>query len=602
MSTKGVADESGEGRMTKASDLTKRFAVWLVAPAAFAVYLYTLSPTVGLIDSGELAAGCWLLNILHPTGYPLYTMLGRLATLVPLGAVVNRVAVLSAVLAAAGVGFFLALALRLGVTRTAAGVSAAMLAFSFPVWAVAVDVEVYSLTLVLAVLVWLAAERTAATRTGALVWFGYVCGLALTNHMTAVSVVLGAGVGVLLSARRELLRSLPVVFVAFLLGVSPYLFLVLRAKAGPLLSWGNPQTLERFVWHVTGRQYQVWMFSLPWAEVGRNALRGLGLLARSFAYVLVPVVLYGIARLLRRQRVLAVGLLASAVAAFCYAINYSIPDIESYYIPCVLALAVFGAAGLDGLARRIGPGRHLLWLAVVLAVVLNYSSASRRHDYVARDHAVNTLLSAEPNATIITDWWDFYSPAFYLQSVEGVRPDVCIIDKELVRRSWYLDYLSRAYPWLVAASRPELERYRSWLDQFEHGRLRDPEGIQRSFIALLESFITRHPDRPAYTTYGADVSLDARQMLPELRRVPVGLLFQLRADSVVPAFDYSVMTVRVPPHVADARTRAVLERYRFFIVRRGLALWPLGRTPEAETTAAWYKSLPVSRLVPLKAN
>ena len=72
-----------------------RLLVWLVVPLVFAVYLVTLSPAVGLIDSGELAAGCNLLNILHPTGYPLYTMLGRLASLGPVATVVNRAAVLT---------------------------------------------------------------------------------------------------------------------------------------------------------------------------------------------------------------------------------------------------------------------------------------------------------------------------------------------------------------------------------------------------------------------------------------------------------------------------------------------------------------------------
>jgi hypothetical protein len=476
---------------------------------------------------------------------------------------------------------------------------------------VAVDVEVYSLTLVLAALVWLAAESTTgrsqppsgrrASDAGLLV-FGYVCGLTLTNHMSGASVVLGAGLCVLLATRRGLLRSLPAVAAMFLLAISLYLFLVLRAKAGPPFAWGNPQTLERLLWHVTGRQYQVWMFSLPLTEVGRNAVQGLVLLARSFGWVLVPVVAYGGVRLYRQRPGLAVGLLVTALAAFAYAVNYSIPDIESYYLPCVLAFSVFGAAGLDGLARRVGRWQHLFWLAGVLAAALNYSSASRRHDYVAHDHAVNTLLSAEPNATIITDWWDVYSPVFYLRRIAGVRSDVCIIDKELVRRSWYLEYLGRAYPWLVAASRPELERYRAYLDQFEHGRLRDPAGIQHSFIALLESFVIRHPARPAYTTFDADAGLDARQMLPNMRRVPVGLLFQLRSDSVVPGFDYSQMTVRVPPRVPDARTRAVLERYRFFVIRRARMLLDLGRTAEVERMAAWYRATPVSRLAPLDAR
>jgi hypothetical protein len=43
----------------------------MVVPAALGVYLCTMAPVVGLIDSGELAVGCRLLNILHPTGYPL---------------------------------------------------------------------------------------------------------------------------------------------------------------------------------------------------------------------------------------------------------------------------------------------------------------------------------------------------------------------------------------------------------------------------------------------------------------------------------------------------------------------------------------------------
>ena len=57
--------------------------VWLVVPAVAGVYFFTLAPRVGLIDSGELAMGCHFLNILHPTGYPLYTVLGRLASLFP---------------------------------------------------------------------------------------------------------------------------------------------------------------------------------------------------------------------------------------------------------------------------------------------------------------------------------------------------------------------------------------------------------------------------------------------------------------------------------------------------------------------------------------
>ncbi|MBM3315325.1 DUF2723 domain-containing protein, partial [candidate division WOR-3 bacterium] len=526
-----------------------RRLVWLVVPAVFGVYMLTRAPAVGLIDSGELAAGCFLLNVLHPTGYPLYTMLGRLATLVPLWDVFGRMAVLSAATAAAGVGLFLWFCLRMKLAPVASGATALLLGLSLPVWSVAVDVEVYALTLVLGAAVLLSAE--SADRGRGPLLFAYLCGLALTNHLSAVSLVAGAGLFVLLGRWPDARPRLPVLGLLFLLGLSPYLFLVLRAQAGPLLAWGNTVSLERLWWHVTGKQYQVWMFKSTFAEVLANAARGAVLLCRSLGFVLVPVAAAGAAVLWRRRRHLCIGLLVTALLAFAYAVNYSIPDIEAYHLPALLALATLCAAGLDWLGRRIRRWQQLFWLPAVAVLFFNLPGATRRGDYVAYDQAMNTLASADSNAVVLTDWWDLYAPVFYLQHVEGVRPDVCIIDKELVRRSWYLRYLENDYPWLAERSRPELGRYRLYLDEFEHGRLRDTAGIQTAFVALLRSFLLRSPERPVYTTFVAGTNEDARQVLSGLHLVPVGLLFELRPDSSLPAFDFSRLTVRVPRRRID---------------------------------------------------
>ncbi|MGH2574253.1 MAG: protein O-mannosyl-transferase family, partial [Ignavibacteria bacterium] len=54
---------------------------------AFAIVLYvytlTLAPTVYFIDSGELSAVASTLGIAHPTGYPLFTLIGYLFTKLP---------------------------------------------------------------------------------------------------------------------------------------------------------------------------------------------------------------------------------------------------------------------------------------------------------------------------------------------------------------------------------------------------------------------------------------------------------------------------------------------------------------------------------------
>ena len=68
----------------------------------FGLYLSTLAPSVATIfdDSLELQLACYQLAIIHPTGYPLYALLGKLFTFLPFGDVAYRVNLLSAVAAA----------------------------------------------------------------------------------------------------------------------------------------------------------------------------------------------------------------------------------------------------------------------------------------------------------------------------------------------------------------------------------------------------------------------------------------------------------------------------------------------------------------------
>ena len=50
----------------------------------FEMYLLTLAPTVQEIDSGELTTAQMTLGICHPTGYPLFSILGFLYSKIPM--------------------------------------------------------------------------------------------------------------------------------------------------------------------------------------------------------------------------------------------------------------------------------------------------------------------------------------------------------------------------------------------------------------------------------------------------------------------------------------------------------------------------------------
>jgi hypothetical protein len=117
---------------------------------------------------------------------------------------------------------------------------------------------------------------------------------------------------------------------------------------------------------------------------------------------------------------------------------------------------------------------------------------------------------------------------------------------------------------------------------------------------LLESFVNHNPERPAYTTFDVDApDPDASLMFVGEPRAPVGVLFQIRHDSILPEFDYTKLVVRLPRHEPDSLTRDVLDRYRYFVMRRARALAISGRGDEIPALVGWYRSLAVSRVAPL---
>ncbi len=170
-----------------------------VALVAFGLYLATLAPTVLEADGGEFQFVPWLPGIAHPTGYPLYVLLGWLWThLLPGGEVAWRMNLLSAVFAAVAIGFTYAVARQIldatfpdtswGARTTAAVIAAATFAVSQTFWSQAIIAEVYTLhALFVVVILWLAIYppplKGGGARGG---WLAFAVGLGLTHHSTIV--------------------------------------------------------------------------------------------------------------------------------------------------------------------------------------------------------------------------------------------------------------------------------------------------------------------------------------------------------------------------------------------------------------------------------
>ncbi|MGH7452423.1 MAG: glycosyltransferase family 117 protein, partial [bacterium] len=125
---------------------------------ALAAYLRTLAPTVSFWDCGEFIACSYILGVPHPPGAPLYLLLGRVFSLLPLAADIGwRVNLISALASAATVLLTYLIILQLirefrrqdhGWPEVVAAVIGALaFAFSDSFWFNAVEAEVYALSM-----------------------------------------------------------------------------------------------------------------------------------------------------------------------------------------------------------------------------------------------------------------------------------------------------------------------------------------------------------------------------------------------------------------------------------------------------------------------
>jgi hypothetical protein len=183
-----------------------RFSLgFLLAPLAL-LYGRTLSRSIVPGDSAELVTGAVTLGVCHPTGYPLYVLLGKLATLVVFFAspviVVNALS--AACLLAALTVLYRALS-RLGHSRISTVGALLLLGTAPPLWRYATAAEVYTLhALLFAGIVSCLVDAEREGRERPLVAAFFLAGLALGNHMTSLLFLPGLA---LFALRRSRARS-----------------------------------------------------------------------------------------------------------------------------------------------------------------------------------------------------------------------------------------------------------------------------------------------------------------------------------------------------------------------------------------------------------
>jgi Protein of unknown function (DUF2723) len=424
-----------------------------VVIAALLVYLATLLPGMAFGDWGEMQVVPHILGIPHPTGYPTYLLLAAAVDQVPIGSVAFRGNVLAAVLTALSLGVAVVVQMRLGVGPLIAAGAALLVGLTGIVWAEAIVAEANPLHLLFAALlihralVW--ADGGTATD---LAIGGLLVGLSLGNHLLTVTIAPFVALFVLWTG-RDRFRLRPWWLLVPLLGIAAgllvYLYLPIRAAQNPPLDYNDPETMDRLLDLVSGTQFKEKFDFLSerglaelragleplWAELTRAATP---------AFPIVGVI--GLVVLAGRRPSVAAMLAGIVVGALYVYLTYE--SLEHYLLVPMLVFGIGVGVALEALAQLAAgasPGRLRVTSAAVGVValvlasglgVMNLRASDRSQDRRGEAYR-DQVLAALPDDAVFLSYWHVTTPIWYAQLVDGLRPDVTVIDdSDIVHDGW----------------------------------------------------------------------------------------------------------------------------------------------------------------------
>lgn len=317
---------------------------------AFIFFFLTSAPGIGTEDSAELTGGARFLAMVHAPGYPIYLILGRLASW--LSAVPGRgLALLSVFAGAAAVGLLHAiLAPRIG--TAAAGAAAILLTFCEMFWRASTEVEVYALQSffiigVIGALLRLRDDPSERSRN----LLGFVIGLTLAHHMGLIILLPFIAAYALHADRSAVTAVTALRWIRsagfFLIGLSPYLLLLVLSRRAELttIEWRPIMTFPELFNIMSGAGFKRLLFAVPLNRAMENIVTFPFVLLLQFSLLGIVLATGGLYALMRDRPSFCALLIAMTGMTIFHAANYDVLDPHTFMMPAVPLVAILAGYG-----------------------------------------------------------------------------------------------------------------------------------------------------------------------------------------------------------------------------------------------------------------
>lgn len=569
----------------------------LLALVVGLTYLLTASPFTLWLDAPRFVAAIYSLGVGNPPE-PLYVMLAKPFTFIPIGSIIFRIQIFSALSAVAALLVLYKLSLRqvefltpkalksLNTLKALAALfSMLMLAFSYQFWSQAQNVETFILVTLIEVTC-LILSLTAQTKKRFFINMSVIAlqmGLS-TGTNPVIASIIPALVWVMWAKRK--FWTAPGFITWVVLGimgiVGVHLYIPIRAVAGPFLNYWRATSLEG-VWSVsTGAGLNVYV-----PELGRiNGFTGspeiffkstwhfIEMWVIKFTPLLLPFIVAGLIFLWRKSRFHFIFWVLIIVTNWFFSALYFSGNQESWFLISDVAWVILGGLGFFAVVtepEKLVPARFkilkflkspksvkklkFLFLLVLVPLIFWAPTLYRRNWVLTEDYIKNLYRPMGEDKAIIFGSSDLYdSISFYTHDIPGTgvyKPQVVpITDNLFYIYQWYRDNISAnsdlKMPDGSKLKYNSINEYSDFVAEFFRMNM-DKYKIYVTIPAIRNNFLQAY--EPQDSGLGGSLKLDDKFKL-----VPQGMVFQvLPRDSTISAdlknFDYQFKNKGFPKNI-----------------------------------------------------
>ncbi|MBV8374965.1 MAG: DUF2723 domain-containing protein, partial [Candidatus Eremiobacteraeota bacterium] len=391
-------------------------------------------------DTAEFQGVPYILGIAHPTGFPLFVLLGFVwSHVVAIGSVAFRMNAFSAVTIAAAAFAAYAVALEIGAVRFLALLAELWYAVTKDVWQHADRAEAQDLAVaceafaIYAFVRWMRGERQGWFLAAFALW-----GLGMAAHPNALWLLPGLLVGTLVARRKPPLRVVAAALALTALGLGFYLYLPLRSAyivahgldptlaltpdGGIFWNYHNPSTRGGLMLDLTGSDWDAPRYLLAslnpvhvqdalWAFI-----EGIG---QQFGAFVLVLTLFGVVQAWKRDWRTTLFLCIACTAALLFSVTFSVEgDVARYRLLGLwLAVPLVGAIvprDAEGWTPQVVRAVLAVFLASGVTLAIAADPGAFRHTAGEGGRWVINAVRpyVPPGSVVMVSWLDATSLAY----------------------------------------------------------------------------------------------------------------------------------------------------------------------------------------------